>query len=250
MNRILIFVLTLLALSPAIAAADVLSDLRGTLDRLRGREPIRATLERQTSREVKDDDKPDTEQARVSVQVEDSAEGIRILYPRELLEQSEKELRAKRGNPENGSPTRGAIGSIDALDAQASLNFGPAMLEILHSAAVIGSRAGVFQGRKATILSLKINSRLSARERKHIKKIEETMTIWIGEDGIPLAAEGEAKVKAGFLILTFDNSRKEGWTFIQRGDRLVATRHTEADSGSGLGQKYQRNSTTTVTLIP
>lgn len=250
MNRTNIILSVVLALSPVVAGADALSDLRGNLDRLRGKEPVRATLERLSSSEVNEDNKPESEQARVSVQVEETPEGIRIIYPRALLTQSEEELRAKRTNPEKSAPTRRAIGSIDAIDAQESLNFGPVMFDLLHKSQLLGSRTGVLQGRRANILTLRIPSTLSSRERKHVKKIEEIMTIWIGEDGLPFAAESEEKVRAGILILNFDNNRKESWTFVVRGDRLVATRHTEEDKGSGLGQKYSRQSTTNITLLP
>jgi len=241
-----IFVITLL-LAPNVRA-DALSDLKTTLGKLRGTGPIIATLQLEASRQTREDGADETEQGRVAVEVEDRADGLRISYPRTLLTQADQELVANRIDPEKNTPIRTTIQSIGALDASETLNFAPFLLNLLERASLTASRPATLHGRKATLLSLTLVPSMSKSAKKRVKKFDSTMSIWIGEDGIPFAAEREDRIKASFLLLSFENLRKASLRFETHGDRLVATRREDENSGSGLGQNYRQKEITTIVV--
>lgn len=228
--------------------ADALSDLKTTLGRLRGSGPIIATLQLETSRQTREDGADESEQGRVAVEVEDRADGLKISYPRSLLTQADQEMVANRIDPEKNTPIRTTMQSIGALDASDALNFAPFLLGLLERANLTASRPASLHGRKATLLSLTLSPSMPKSAKKRVKKFDSSMSIWIGEDGIPFAAEREDRVKASFLLLSFENLHKASLTFETHGDRLVATRHETENSGSGLGQNYRQKEITTIVV--
>jgi hypothetical protein len=64
----------------------------------------------------------------------------------------------------------------------------------------------------------------------------DAVSLWIGRDGVPLAAERKSQFSAGFLFIKATGAATEKWTFTRRDDRLVVTRHERVTSGSGMGQ--------------
>jgi hypothetical protein len=74
------------------------------------------------------------------------------------------------------------------------------------------------------------------------------MKLWLGQDGIPFAAESTLKAKAGFLFINFNTENHERWDLARVGNRLVVTRHHRETSGAGLGQEFERKSTVVVSV--
>jgi hypothetical protein len=45
-----------------------------------------------------------------------------------------------------------------------------------------------------------------------VKKVDAALSVWVGDDGTPLAAEQSTSVKASFLLITFEADQKVNWT--------------------------------------
>jgi hypothetical protein len=69
-----------------------------------------------------------------------------------------------------------------------------------------------------------------------VKKVDAALSVWVGDDGTPLAAEQSTSVKASFLLISIEADQKQNWTYTRNGDRLVATRYEANDKSDGLGQ--------------
>jgi hypothetical protein len=67
------------------------------------------------------------------------------------------------------------------------------------------------------------------------------LTVWIGGNGIPLAARRVSTFEAGALFVKASNVRTEDWTFAVVADRLYATRNTQEDAASAAGKKMTRS---------
>jgi hypothetical protein len=241
----------------APGCADGLSEVRAALARLNGREPVRATIEVQLYSETKEDGKPRPEQGKGTVRVEDGPEGLRVTYPSALLERGAQEARQHRADPEKTSPTEAVLREINATDLAEALSFaGPLTTRISRAKlleerpealAGVASVAGV-AGRPAKLVILGLDLAVAQVERKHIKESSVALKLWLGPDGVPLAAESTTRIKAGFLFLTFTTENRERWDLARVGNRLVVNRRHQETSGAGLGQEFHRKVTEVVNV--
>lgn len=95
-------------------------------------------------------------------------------------------------------------------------------------------------------MSLKLNPKMSKATSKHVKSIDAKMSMWLGDDGVPVGAERTVTVKASFMLMSFTSDQKESWTLGRMGDRLIATRHESTQKSDGMGQHDLSQVTETV----
>ena len=228
--RISLFILLL----PSIAAADGLTDLRAALGRLTATTPIHGTLDVTSTSRSNEEDKPNEGKASVGFEIGDG--GLHIVYPRGMLAQATQEARAEARDPERATPVRNGASHIRPLHVAELLDGAAALSILLESAQLTQMKPATFGGRPARLLLFKVIHKMSKTDSKHVKKVDASLSVWIGDDGTPLAAEESTSVKASFLLISFEVEQKEGWNYVRNGDRLVATRHEENNKSDGLGQ--------------
>ncbi|MGZ5492769.1 MAG: hypothetical protein ACXW3E_04485 [Thermoanaerobaculia bacterium] len=215
-----------LALSPAILHADALADLRAALARLPATAPVNGTLDVTSVSTNNEEEKADTGKATVGFDAGDA--GLRILYPRATIVQANQEARGEAIDPEHSTPVRSGLRRVrpihvaELLDAAASLNV------VLQNAQLVQT--------KGRVIVLKLAPKLSKAANKHMKKLESTLTLKLGEDGVPIAAERTTSIKASMLLISFENAQKESWTYTRSGHRLVATRYEHTEKTDGFGR--------------
>ena len=225
-------VLMLAAACPAFAA-DPLTDLRSALAQLGATTAIRGSLDL-TSVESTEDEKPQNGKAVVGFEAD--AAGLRITYPRAALTQADQEAREEAADPERPMPTRNGVRRLRPLHVAELLNAASALSVMLESSTFAGARPAVYQGKPARLLTFKFTPKMSKAQAKRVKKFEGTVSLWIGDDGVPLAAERNAYTKASFFLISFESDRKETWTYAHIADRLVAVRYQESVKSDGAGQ--------------
>jgi hypothetical protein len=233
-------------LVPAIAAADGLTDLRATLGRLPATTPVHGTFDVTSTERSSEDDKADDGRATVGFEIGDS--GLHIIYPRNMLAQATQEARAEARDPEKPTPIRSGAGHVRPLHVAELLDGAAALSILLESAQFVQIRPANLGGRPARLLSFKLVPKMSKSESKHVKKIESALSVWVGEDGTPLAAEESTSIKASFLLISFEADQKHNWTYARNGDRLVVTRYESNDKSDGLGQHSTSRTVETVRL--
>jgi hypothetical protein len=236
-----------LGMAAAPARADGLSDLRAALARLPGMAPVRAALELSVANRTKGESNR-IDEGRTRVELAAGPQGLSIRYPQAELDQAGAEMRAQRANPERASPERTALREVNGLDAAEYLSFAGSLLARLERATLVEERREAYQGRPASVLVLKLAPALRKEEMAHVKESVYTMKLWVGGDGVPLAAETSLQGKAGILFLNFRNLSHERWEFARAGDRLVVTRHHQEVDAMGLGQEFHRRTTAVLTL--
>jgi len=236
-----------LALGGTQARADGLSDLRAALSRLPGVAPVRAALELSVANRTKGESNR-ADEGRTRVELAAGPQGISISYPQAELDQAGAEMKVQRANPERATPERTALREVNGLDVAEYLSFAGPLLARLERATLVEERREAYGGRPASVLVLRLEPALRKEEMAHVKESVYTMKLWVGNDGVPVAAETSLHGKAGILFLNFKNLSHETWEFARAGDRLVVTRHHQEVDASGLGQEFHRRTTAVLTL--
>jgi hypothetical protein len=221
-------------LAPLSVNADALTDLRATLAQLAATTPVHGAFEVTSTNTSSDEAQPSQGKATVGFEIGDA--GLRILYPKMTLVQANQEARAEAVDPEHQTPARSGMGRVRALQLAELLDAAALLNVELLTAQPIETKVTNYQGRTARVVLLKLSPKMSKGTAKRVKKIDATLSIWLGEDGVPIAAERSFSVTASFLLMSFESDQKQNWTFTRAGDRLVGTRFEETQKSDGFGQ--------------
>ena len=240
----------LFLLGAASLHADSLSTLKESL-RLTGDDPVAATVEFSFADTTGDEKKPVTTTGRANATVSLDAEGLRIGWSPDQLAaavREQKESAGKAGHPE---PTRQAMARLGATQVYDYLDAGAELLRQLETATLVGEQEERWHEQPARRLTLKLEPPLSDEDRKVIKEIDATARVWVALDGTPLAAESTLRLKGRVMVLIgFEHSEQEQFTFARAGDRLVVTSHQRETADNGGGQHQRTKTTATLQLEP
>ena len=232
----------------AAIAGDALSDLRTTLGQLAATAPVRGTFEVEST--SSDSDDPQAFQGKASVGFEIDDAGLRVLYPKAMLLQASQEARAEASDPDRQTPVRSGVGRVRALQLADLLNASSMLMTELLNAQLIDNKPAPYRGKPARLVALKLSPKLSKGEGKHIKKIDSALSIWLGDDGIPIAAERTISVKASFMLISFEHQQTEKWEYARSADRLVAVHYEQNEKSDGFGQHSASHVIEAVRLQP
>lgn len=230
--------LLLLALIVALpGSADPLGDVRAAVGKLTAREPIKATYEYQ--RTVKNEGKfgDDKFSGKAVVELEGSASGYHIVFPRPLLDQVEREKEARVKNPSQQTPTANALREIEPVETADAIDFAPTLLRLLDGSKLVSDAQGTWAGKPARVLVVRVPDRLDKDDAGRMKIGENKLTLWLGQDLVPLAAEHVFNAKVSILIFKGEWKEKKSWHLARVADRLVRTRYEAQQNSSGMGQK-------------
>lgn len=232
MRRAVLLLLLALPLS-----ADPLGDVRAAVGRLTAREPIRATYEYQRSvlNEGKFGD--DKFAGKATVELEGSDGGYHIVFPRLLLDQVEQERLARVKNPGQQTPTTNALRQIEPVATADAIDFAPTLLRLLDNSKLLSDAQGTWGGKPARVLVVRVPDRLDKDDAGKVKIAENKLTLWLGSDLVPLAAEHLYTAKFSFLVFKGETKEKKSWHLARVADRLVRMRFESTQNSSGMGQK-------------
>jgi hypothetical protein len=238
-----------LLLVGALLPADTLSDLKGTLTRLNGQEPLRASVDYQFWNRRGDDKKPVITEGKATTQVEDSPQGLKLSWTRTLIQAANDEAKAKVLDPEKNTPTRSALEGLKAVEVSDYMNGAGELLRMLEQSQLVGEKQETWQGKPARLLQLKVTPRLPQEIKKRVKELDATAKVWVSPEGIPLAAESQLHIKGrALLVISFEQQQKEEFHFARSGNRLVVVHHVQENSGSGGGEKNQSKTVMNLSL--
>ena len=188
MRAMILFTAVMLAAS---ARADTVADMRSAISQLRATRPIHASIEVQRSRknEGRFANQQFTGSASLDV-VEDEA-GLRITFPRAILERADRESREHTSDPRKTMPTRAAINDTQPTEVADAVDFAGPFLRLLETATKVSETRGTRDGRPVRVVVLKLTPKLppEATSIFSVKFTEDRMTVWLGDDNVPLAAE-------------------------------------------------------------
>jgi hypothetical protein len=240
----------LLLVTVAPLHAESLTDMRAAVSQLRATKPIHVSIEVQRSRKNtgRFANSQFTGSATLDA-IEDDA-GLHITFPRAVLERAERETRERAADPRKPTPTRNAIDEMQATDVGDSVDFARPFLRIIETAVKVSESRGVREGRPVRIIVLKLTRKLppEATSIFSVKFTEDQMTVWLGDDNIPLAADRIQRGTAGFMFIKGSMMNRSSWVFTRYADRLVVLRGDVSYMGSGFGQNGEGRNVQVVTV--
>lgn len=243
------FRLFALLLASSLLQADTLADLKSALARLNGQDPVKATVEYQFWSKQGDEKKPVITEGKATTFLEDGPQGLKMSWSRALLQAASQEAQLQAKDPEKKGTTRRAIEGLKAIEASEYLNGAEELLRTLEQGQVVEEKTEAWQGKPAKLLAFKLTPKLAKQDQKYIKEMEATAKVWIGTDGLPLAAETQTRMKGrALLVISFEQLQKAAFQFQRVGNRLVVIHHTQENSGSGGGEKGQSKTVISLTL--
>lgn len=238
-----------LALLTLVSGAGPLSELDAALARFTAREPVRARFTLAFENASGDDKDAVRTKGEVSGELAEGADGLTVTWPRALVDRARDEERLRAVDAAAKTPTRDAIAAASTLDLASQLDAAGALRQDLQSASVLEDRQDAVDGAPARLLVLKLVPALSARDRRYVNEVEARAKVWLGADGVPLAAEFTSRYSGrAFLVVSFKGEERQAWRFLPAGDRLVAVRHEVVRRNEGAGEKGERRSTVALTL--
>jgi hypothetical protein len=225
-------------------SADTLSDVKAALGKLDARAPMRVTWSHESNDQTSGKFANDKTSDRVSVDAALDAGSFRVEIPRALLDKAGEEARTSRGE------TRRSLSNVSAVRISEDLDYADSFTGLLNTGTVTEEKRVMWNGAPARLLVLHL------KEPKHEHEInlgkvtfpENRLSVWIGADDVPLAAEHVQKTSAGFLMFHGDSTIKESWHFVRKDDHFVVARFEEWSSFSGLGQKGEGHTVVTVSI--
>ncbi len=245
MTNIARLALALLLAVPAFA--DGTADVRNALRGLTAREPVRCTYEvqRTEANEGKFDNEKFT--GKIALELEADANGVRMSMPKTLLDQVGREQDLEARNPKENMPTVTALNALEPVEVAQAMDFAPVLLRMIEGAKVVSDGPGTWGGKPVRVMIFRLADEPHEGPGK-VTIAENKLTLWLGTDLVPLAAEHLAAGKFSFLIFKGESKQKQSWHLARVADRLVPLRRELTRSSSGMGQKGNESEVAVVRL--
>jgi hypothetical protein len=240
--------LAAILLAAPMARADGLADLRTALARLQAQTPLKATLDVRTVERHGEGAEATEKQGQASVNLEDGARGLQVLYARDTLARMEAEQRQFAHDPKAKTPTVWALDKLETHEIAPMTSAAATLSRNVEELPFKGEKADTWNGKPARQLSFSIPvAKLPEQQRKYVKEFDGTLAIWIAADGTPLASEMHVSVKGrAFVVVSFDAIDENSATYGVVGDRLLTLRSENHSSSSGAGEHGDQRVTKTL----
>ncbi|MGC4001046.1 MAG: hypothetical protein QM767_27715 [Anaeromyxobacter sp.] len=233
--------------SPAALSQAPLDALRATLDALPGTAPIRAQVEHRFERQRDGQPAPTGQATPARAHLAAGADGLTVTWGREALDELHRERDRRAADADARTPVMDAMSDLDAASCARLLDGAAELRHDLDRATVLEARDEPLDGAPARLLRLRLDPDLPASQRKYVKELDATMSLWLGQDGVPLAAEVRVKASGrAMLVIGFSSVQQERYRFAHVGDRLVVTRREFDQHSEGGGERGATKSSTTL----
>lgn len=217
-------------------SADALTDVRAALGKLNATTPIRATFELQRNEVDEGKFSNDKFNGTAAVDIEADGSAFKLVVPRPLLDKIGQELDVRAKNPDANTPTERALDEISTLMAAESVDGAPGLLRLMEDSKLVSDGNGTWGGKPVRVVIIRVADKIGKTPGK-VTFSENKLTLWLGPDNVPLAAEHIRNARFSFLIFKTEQKQKRSWHYARSGDRLVRARYESTQSTSGMGQK-------------
>lgn len=238
--------LLLLGLAGASAQADALTDFTAKLKTLQVSTEVKGNLdasyEEFDAKGVADKSKG----AHLQFEVE-GGEGLSIHFGPALVQTLSAEEAANAADPDKPTPNADLLRQMNPLRIQHMFSAADNLLHDLDGASSPVVTPSTLAG-ASTVLSVNIPFRAPKRDSDTAKDWQDTLTVWLDAQGMPLQFKDKihGKFCKFFLCVTVDETYSDTLRMID--GRLVITDMTLEHQQSGLGQDNHTKTTATLQL--
>jgi hypothetical protein len=220
-----------IAASPMLLAADTLSDLQKRLEKFPAKAPFAASAKVRVNAAAQEDAGRAGEGA---FEIESGPAGFIVRVSPKTLAAAANEAAGQKQNPDAPTPTRTAMVALTVFDIMDSVDAASMLREDLSGATLIDEKGG--------LLRIRVKPSFATKSR-FVSEPKIELKIWIGSDGIPIAAERVSNYSAGVGFVKGENTRTERWDFAVFGDRLYATRYEQNEDATAAGKHIKSSRT-------
>ena len=220
-----------IAASPMLLVADTLADLQKRLEKYPAKAPFAASAKVQVNAAAQEDA---SRAGECAFDVESGPAGFAFRISPKTLAASANEAEAQKQNPNAPTPTRTAMVAMNVFDIMSSIDAASMLRDDLSGATLIDEQTG--------LLRIKVKPSFASKSR-FVSEPKIELTLWLGSDGIPTAAERVSNYAAGVAFVKGENTRTERWEFAAFGDRLYATRNDQSEDATAAGKHIKSSRT-------
>ena len=228
-------VTVLVAVAATPARADPLGETLDALARYSGESALQASIEVVVRTGEEGDE--DRRSGRVTIRAERSREGLRVLYPPDVLDRLQAEAGGQANGDEADIPVSDVLAELGAGALRDALDYSGSLRQLIEGATVLESKPAS-DGGLATLQVRAHPSRADAPP--FVKESELLVTLSLAEDGVPTVVVTESRVKAGRLFINVTNRHRVRRELARVGDHLIVTRSQGELRVSGLGQSFTK----------
>lgn len=230
-------------------AADGLTDVRALLQKLESDRPLRARVEIKTHRSGGESDKQKQAEGVSAVIVRTGAQGLDLNWTPEQIKQSRQAAWEKSAHPDASKSSLATLTALEADEALDLLDAADPLRRWLEKATLLEDKPDHYQGKPARRLLVRLDLKLNEEGRKAMKSSTAILQLWLGADGVPVAADRDIQIRFSKFFLSYRVREHETREYQNAGGRLIVARASHDSYGSGLGHSEESHSSTTVTLL-
>jgi hypothetical protein len=234
--------LLLLGLACASAQADILADLKTKLKDLQADTPVKGVLDASYAEFDAKGVADKTKSAHFQLQV-DGSDGLQVHLNPTLVATLSTEEAANAANPELPTPNGDLLREMTPLRIQHMLSAAPTLSHDLDGATGPVTKSATLGSAKVTVLTVNLPFRAPKKDSDAAKDWQDTLSIWLDTDGVPLQIQDQLHVKfcKFFMCITVDDSYSDTLRLV--GGRLVIVDLSQEHQQSGLGQDAHTKTT-------
>jgi hypothetical protein len=240
-----------LLLIPALAWADGTADLRATLQRLHGHEPVKVEVAYAVRQERTTLMTPTIRERTLRLQLIEDAAGLHVDWDLAPVDAAPGGMSTATPAPASATPLHDVLKGLDAVTLDRLLNQSDELLHLLDAAQFTSESREAYQGNQVRVLTFTCTPRVFPQHQGRVFQAESTLKIWIRNDGSPIAMESSldyagrhsrlyGRIHSTSLMRTF---------FVVLGQRLTVASRTSEDFIYDYGDKQKHQTTLTLTAM-
>ncbi len=225
------------------ALADGLSDFRAALQRLKSTSPLVLDTQFRLFGRTGEHKELVEREGVIDLRLEDSPDGTRISYAKELVAQLHAEELAKLEDENVKNSALNAVGQFDYWEWRELLHPAAQFELVLGRYQYLGESLTERNGKSVRVLNFSMpKEKVDPKFRKYIKNYHNQLEIWIDEKGVPLASSafehGSGRV---FIVIGFTFNNEFHTEYQQHGGRLIAVRREVREQTEGATMQSHRH---------
>ena len=232
---------------PALARADAVSDLRTSLGRLQATQPLAATLKVGSTVKSEDDK---TTHAQLQVSVASGKNGLSMRFAPDLLQRASSEAAVHAKNKDAPTPIEDLLGKLSPVSVQPMVDFAPALLRQIDGARLASQSDEVHDGQPAHLLVFEMPLPASASKQMTIKHYTGQIMVWLGADGVPVAARNAIQLKGRKFLISIEFGNTTDYRLGVVGTRLVVMSRRSEETHSVFGKSGSSVTEAELTPLP
>lgn len=240
-----------LLITPVLALADGLSDLRTALKQLQSGDPVALDVEFKLFGRSGENHELVDREGLLRLRLEDGEQGMRVVYAPDIIALLHREELAKVADENVKNSALNAVGQFDYWEWREVI-YPAAQLELaIASYRFVDEKSDVFEGKPARLLTFSLpQEKIDKSFRKYVKKYNHKFKLWVNDKGVPLASQltekGSGRI---FLVVGFTFKNTVAMRYQQQGNRLISVHREVQDASSGATMQSQRHFISRVTAV-